>query len=162
MLSCPEEGFRALFAMLRDKTVFAKMNKTNRVTGMVPWKSVIVKDISLDVDPELPITEKKEADMLPRLMSPYRCKTLKAVQVGPLWLIFELPRHHQVVPSLLIAFVVDGQPPCVCARTGYYVKTDQFLSSLEPDRRKWLPEQEFVRKWLETSQNLLGQRVSSL
>lgn len=162
MLSCPEEGFRALFAMLRDKTVLAKMNKTNRVTGMVRWKSVAVKDISLDVDPELPITEKKDTDMLPRLTSLfYRCKTLKVVQFGPLQLIFELTRNHQVVPSPLVAFVVDGQPPCVCARAGNYVRTDQFLSFIEPDRRKWLPEHEFVRKWLETSQSLLGQGVSS-
>jgi hypothetical protein len=159
ILSCPEDGVRAFFAMLRDKTVYAKTDKADRVTETTPWRNVVVIDINLDVDPELPITEKKEADMLPRLTSPSRCKTLKAVQVGPLRLIFELPRHHQVIPSLLVGFVVDGQPPCVCARAGYYVKTEQFLSAIEPDRSKWLPETEFARKWLEISQNLLREEV---
>jgi hypothetical protein len=160
MLSCPEDGIRAFLAVLRDKTVYAKTNKANRVTEMAPWRGVAVKAISLDADPELPITEKREAGMLPCLMSLYRCKTLKVVQVGPLQLIFELPRNHQVVPSLLVAFVVDGQPPCVCARAGNYVRTDKFLSSIEPDRSKWLPEREFTNKWLETSERLLGNGIS--
>ena len=83
-----------------------------------PWKNVAVKDINLDVDPEWSITEKKDSDMLPTLMSLNRCKTLKVVQVGPLRLFFELPSNHKSMASRSVGFVVDGQPPCVCERAG--------------------------------------------
>jgi len=159
LLSCPEDGFRAFLAVLREKTVYAKLNRANRVTETAAWKSVVVKDVSLEVDPELPITPKKETDMLPRLTSPWRNKTLKMVQVGSLRLYFELARKHQSVPSFLVGFVIDGQPPCVCGREGHYMTTEKFLTSIEPDRSKWLTEADFAKKWLEISQSLLGNAI---
>ena len=40
---------------------------------------------------------------------------------------------------------------------GNDVRTEtSIFPSIEPDRNKWLPEHEFVRKWLETSKMFLG------
>ena len=120
-----------------------------------------IKDIDLEVEVELLKDEKENIDMLPNLVSVNRIKSLKVVQVGPLRLYFELSRNHQQFSSPIVGFVVDGQPPCVCQRAGERVRTDKYLSFIEPDRNKWLPETEFVKKWLETSKTLLGTGAAS-
>ena len=156
-LTCPEDGFRAFLAFLRDNTIYARTNKANRVLDTTPWKSVSVKGINLDVDLELSSVEKKkDTDMLPIMTSLNRCKTLKVVRVGPLQLFFELYRQHQAIPSSIVGFIVDGQAPCVCERAGNRVRTDKYLSFIEPDKSKWLPESEFAKKWLETSKMFMG------
>lgn len=154
-LSCPEDGFRAFLAFLRDNTIHARTSKASRVLDMVPWKSVTVKDINLDVELVVSTIErKKEADMLPNMRSLNRCKTLKVVRVGPLQLYFELYRQHLDAPSPIVGFIVDGQAPCVSERAGHRVRTAKYLSFIEPDKSKWLPEPEFSKKWLEASQVL--------
>lgn len=155
-LICPEDGFRAFLAFVRDNTIHARTTKSNRVLDTALWSSVAVKDINLDVDVELSILDKKkEIDMLPILRSLNRCKTLKVVRVGPLQLFFELYRQHQDIPSSIVGFMVDGQAPCVSERAGQRVRTDKYLAIIEPDKSKWLPEPEFAKKWLEASQALL-------
>lgn len=155
-LTCPEDGFRAFLAFVRDNTIHARTSKANRVLETALWKSVTVKGINLDMDVELSILGKnKEIDMLPTLRSLNRCKTLKVVRVGPLQLFFELYRQHQDIPSSIVGFMVDGQAPCVSERAGQRVRTDKYLSFIEPDKSKWLPEPEFAKKWLEASQALL-------
>ncbi len=126
-----------------------------------PWKSVTVKDIDLEAEVELLTSNTENTDMLPRLASLNRCKSIKVVQVGPLRLYFELARKHQVMSSPIVGFHVDGQAPCVCQRAGERVRTDKYLSFIEPDRAKWLPEHEFTRKWLETSKVLMNTAVIS-
>lgn len=160
-LSSAEEGFRAFVSFLRDHTIHARTKKSGKVLDSAPWKSVTIKDIDLEAEVELLIDEKENTDMLPTLVSLNRCKTLKVVQVGPLRLFFELPSNHKNVASRIVGFVVDGQAPCVCDRAGQRLRTDKYLSFIEPDRNKWLPEHEFARKWLETSKMLMSTAVVS-
>lgn len=161
-LTSPENGFRAFVSFLRDKTIYARMNKSGKVMGKAPWKSVIVNDFDLEAEVEFLIDEKENTDMLPmlpRLSSMFvggHQKSIKVVQVGPLRLYFQLSRKHEKMSSPIVAFHVDGEPPCVCQRAGERVMTDKYLAHIEGDRSKWLPEHEFVSKWLETSKKLLG------
>lgn len=158
-LTSPEDGFRAFISFLRDKTIYARMNKSGKVMGTAPWKSVSVEDIDLEAEVEFLIDEKEMTDMLPRLSSMSvggKQKSIKVVQVGPLRLYFQLSRKHEKMSSPIVAFHVDGQSPCVCQRAGERVMTDKYLAYIEPDKTKWLPEHEFVSKWLETSKALLN------
>src|ERR1700677_308079 len=157
-LTSPEEGFRAFVSFLRDKTIYSRMNKSGKVMGTAPWKSVTVNDIDLEAEVEFVIDEKENTDMLPSLSSMYVKgfqKSIKVVQVGPLRLYFELSRKHEKMPSRIVGFQVDGQPPIVCQRAGDRVMTDKYLAYIESDKSKWLPENEFVSKWLETSKSLM-------